>query len=110
MENSKEIKVKIFRFSPLKGDKGGKYETYSVPVVQGMSVLNVLQFISENYDGGLAYYISCRRGNCAGCTIKVNGKPKLACVEIVKGDLTLEPVSQDRVIKDLIVKPTRKED
>jgi len=74
-----------------------------VPVVQGMSVLNVLQFISENYDGGLAYYISCRRGNCAGCTIRVNGKSKLACSEMVTDDLILEPVSKDRVIKDLLI-------
>lgn len=108
MKNGEEIKVTVFRFNPAK-EKEGQNHTYAVSLVKGMSVLNVLQYINENYDGGLAYYISCRRGACAGCTVKVNGKARLACTEIVKGDLTIEPVSKDKVIKDLLMQSTRKE-
>ena len=62
-ESNKEIKVKVFRFNPAR-DKEAKYQAYNVPIVERTSVLNVLQYISEHYDGGLAYYISCRRGAC----------------------------------------------
>ena len=47
-------------------------------------------------------YISCRRGICGGCVMKVNGKSKLACMEIVKGDIILEPINENRVIRDLL--------
>ncbi len=110
MENTREISVKVFRFNPTRGDTEGRYESYTVPILeQGTSVMNVLQYISEHYDGGLAYYASCRRGECAGCTVRVNGKPKLACLEIVEGDLILEPVAKGKVVKDLLTMPTRSE-
>jgi succinate dehydrogenase/fumarate reductase-like Fe-S protein len=56
----------------------------------------------EGNDGGLSHYVSCRRGICGECTVKVNGRPKLACMEMVTGDITLDPISEGRVIKDLI--------
>ena len=111
MEKSREINVRVFRFNPLQGDTEGKYEDYTVPIIEhGMSVLNVLQYISEHHDGGLAYYSSCRRGECAGCAMKVNGKPKLACLEIVNGDIVLEPIAKRQIIKDLLTMPTRKQE
>jgi succinate dehydrogenase/fumarate reductase-like Fe-S protein len=96
----------VFRFNPRQGETEGRFETYAVPIVErGTSVLNVLQYISEHCDGGLAYYASCRRGECAGCSLRVNGKVRLACLEIVDGDLVLEPVARERVVKDLLVTP-----
>jgi len=101
--------VKVYRFNPAK-NKEARYQTYAVPLAGQLSVLNVLQYITEHYDGGLAYYASCRIGKCTGCTVRVNGKSRLACTELVQGDLTLEPVSLDRVIKDLLVKHAGKEE
>jgi succinate dehydrogenase/fumarate reductase-like Fe-S protein len=95
------INVTVLRFSPVEG-KGERYVTYEVPFVPGWSVTNVLNFINENLDGGLSHYVSCRRGICGDCSVRVNGKPKLACMEIVTGDITLEPLSKERVIKDLV--------
>ncbi len=106
MENTREINVKIRRFNPAEGDTQSRYESYTVPIVErGTSVMNVLQYISEHYDGGLAYYISCRRGECAGCTVRVNGRARLACLEIVDSDLVLEPMSSGKVVKDLVTIP-----
>ena len=109
MKENNNIKVKVFRFNPAKG-KEATYQTYSVPFIERMSVLNVLQHINEHFDGGLAYYISCRRGACAGCTVKVNGKARLACTELAEDNMTIEPVSRNRTIKDLLVKPSEKEE
>ena len=101
--------MKVYRFNPAK-DKEVRYQTYVVPLAGQMSVLNVLQYINEHYDGGLAYYASCRIGKCTGCIVRVNGKSRLACTEPVQGDLTLEPVSPKQVIKDLLVKHAGKEE
>lgn len=100
----KTIRIKVFRSNPMQDIPPG-YDTYEIPfrLLEGRSVLQVLQFINENYDGGLAFYGSCRRGVCVDCMIRINGEPKLACLESISGDITLEPLSKDRVIKDLLV-------
>lgn len=100
--NEKRIQVKVYRYDPGK-DPSPRYETYEVPVSTGMSIFNVLQYINENYDGGLAHYCSCRLGVCKGCMVRVNGKPLLACAELAETDMTLEPVNEKKVIKDLVV-------
>lgn len=103
MENMREIQVKIFRFNSRQANTEGRYDSYVVPIVeQGTTVMNVLHYISEHCDSSVAYYSSCRRGVCAGCAVRVNGKPRLACSEIVSGDLVLEPIKKDKIIKDLL--------
>jgi fumarate reductase iron-sulfur subunit len=103
MEETKTIKVKIFRFDPSK-DKTPSYITYNVPIVEGMSVLNVLNYIYENLDSSLSYYYSCRRGSTTCCAVMLNGEAAQPCTTIAKGDVTVEPpVSLGfKVIKDLI--------
>ena len=109
-ERSPTIKARIFRCNPGEGQRAGSYAVFDVPLREKMSVLNVLQYVNEHYDGGLAYYVSCRRGLCSGCGVRVNGKAKLACVELVSGDLTIEPLSEDRVVKDLLVHDSDRND
>ncbi len=98
----KEIRVKVLRKDPPPSNRR-HYQTWSVPWTEGMSVLDVLRFISENYDGGLAYYASCRIGICQGCFARVNGKPVKICTEIVNRDFRVEPLQGFAVIKDLVV-------
>jgi len=57
------IKVKVFRYDPDK-DNAPHYETYEVPYVEGMVVLDVLNYIYENLDGTFAYRWACRAGQC----------------------------------------------
>ena len=52
---TKKIKVKVYRHHPAK-ESSPRYETYEVPITTGMSIYNVLQYINENYDGGLSHY------------------------------------------------------
>jgi succinate dehydrogenase/fumarate reductase-like Fe-S protein len=102
------IKVTVFRFNPYV-DENPHYKVYEVPFIEGSTISTVLLHINEEHDGGLAHYLSCRRGICAGCMVRVNGKTALACTELVRGDVTIEPVNQDQVVKDLVIcseKPT----
>jgi succinate dehydrogenase/fumarate reductase iron-sulfur protein len=100
-----KIKVKCFRFDPSI-EKEPRYQEYEVPVNGEMSVLDVLDYIYENIDASLAYRRNnaCNRGLCGDCILKINGKAKLACQQLAKGDLVIEPISKEKVLRDLVVK------
>jgi len=98
------VHAKVFRYNP-DVDKAPHYETYEVPYVEGMVVLDVLHSIYEKFDGSFAYRWACRAGQCGSCAVIINGKPRVACRTIVeKGKpLTVAPLVQFPVIKDLVV-------
>ena len=78
-------------------------DCFEVPLEEGTSVLNLLEYISRNLDSTLAYYGSCKIGKCMGCTLKINGERGLACTTLVAEDLGLEPDDRYPVIRDLVV-------
>ncbi len=100
-QSARTIRVRIRRSEP--GGTGEHYEEYQVPAEEKMSVFNVVEYIQSSLDPSLAYYASCRIGKCLGCTLKVNGKLRLACTTLVEGDLTLEPDPRYPLIRDLVV-------
>ncbi len=110
-----KINVNVFRFDPSV-DQEHTLKNYTVPWEKGMSVMNVLDYIYQNLDSSIAYYdhAGCSLGVCGRCTGRINGKPGLFCQTEVKGDLTLEPLSTDQVLKDLVsqkaLKPIREEE
>jgi succinate dehydrogenase/fumarate reductase-like Fe-S protein len=98
------INVKVFRFDPSV-DKEPYYESYRVPLDQGMSAMSALDYIYQNLDSTLAYYdhAGCDLGICARCTGKINGKAGLFCQTAIEGDSVLEPTNKTKVLKDLVV-------
>lgn len=74
-------------------------------------VLDILNRIKWDIDGSLSYRRSCRHGICGSCAVKVNQKGVLACKQNVfelidifgTTELTIEPQSIKRAIKDLII-------
>jgi succinate dehydrogenase / fumarate reductase iron-sulfur subunit len=108
-EDRKKAVFKILRYDP-EVDKKPHYETYEVPVDIGMTVLESLYYILENYDGSLAFRSSCRAAVCGSCGMKINGKFGLACrtlVENLKSDkIKVEPLANLPLIKDLVVDMT----
>ena len=78
-------------------------ETFELPDLKGASVSNVLQYINRHIDGSVAYYLSCRRGLCACCVVKINGKIEKACVVLAKDGMVVEPIRSDILIKDTVV-------
>ncbi len=103
--SEKKIQVKVFRFDPS-ADREPYYRSYEVPFEKGMSAMSALDYIYQNLDGTLAYYdhAACDLGICGRCTGIINGKAGLFCQTVIEGDITLEPASRARLIKDLVVK------
>ena len=101
----KIIKVRMFRHDPS-ADKERYYRDYEVPFELGMSAMNALDYIYQNIDDSIAYYdhAGCALGICARCTAKINGKPGLLCQTPVQGDMVIEPLSELKVIRDLVIR------
>jgi len=106
---SQQVTFKIFRFNE-ETDYLPYYNTYTLKVTHEEVVLDILNRIKWDHDGSLSYRRSCRHGICGICSIKINGKAILACksrlfdlIKIFGNDLTIEPLSTKRVIKDLII-------
>ena len=94
----KEITVSIER---RKGPDEKPYmQTYKIPLEKGMSVLNVLDYISHHCDPTLSYEASCRRGLCSVCLVNIDGKVLKACMELAHGDLEIRAGAKNP-LKDL---------
>ena len=102
------ITARVFRLDPSVEEEP-RYQEYQVPFEEGMSAMDVLDYIYQNLDGTLAYYdhAGCALGICARCNCKVNGKAGLFCQVPVVGDLTIDPISPSRVLKDLVCEKKR---
>ena len=107
--SANKISARVFRLDPSV-DKESRYQDYEVPFEEGMSAMDVLDYIYQNLDSTLAYYdhAGCALGICARCTGRVNGKAGLFCQVPVNGDVTLDPISSDRVLKDLVCEKKQK--
>jgi fumarate reductase iron-sulfur subunit len=98
--DQKRINVDIKRSLGIAEGVKSRFEVF---LEEGMSVLNVLEFIAKDLDPTLTFYSSCRIGKCTGCTMRINGHRSLACMTLVDGDLSLEPDERYPVIRDLVV-------
>ena len=97
------IRLKIFRFDPSR-DKKPRFQEYEIEIDEKMSVLGALQYIYYNLDASLSiqgYF--CYRKLCTVCMLRINGKNKLGCRTLVEDNMTIEPVKQYPLIKDLVV-------
>ncbi len=100
---TQNVNITISRFDPSV-DSEPYAQTYAVPIVEGMAVLQVLDYIYEHLDNTLSYYDhgACAQGICKQCTLLVNGKAALMCQTMVTGDTRLEPLPKFKVVKDLV--------
>ncbi|MEL9991873.1 MAG: succinate dehydrogenase iron-sulfur subunit [Thermoproteus sp.] len=98
------LTVRVKRFD----GKKSWWQEYKVDVKsRRVSVLDVLLRIKEEQDPTLAVRYSCRMAICGSCGMVINGVPRLACqtllTEIKDDVITVEPMWNYRVIKDLVV-------
>ena len=107
---SKTITAKVMRVDPSRDEKS-EYQDYIIPLFSGMSAMDILDYIYQNLDGGLAYYdhAACALGVCARCMGKINGKPGLLCQTIVTGDVVLEAFGKGAIVRDLVVERKKSE-
>jgi len=102
---ARQINFHISRYNP-QNDPAPYVQTYTIPVREGMTVLDGLHYIKENLDATLAWRYSCRMGVCGSCGMLLNGKPTLACntqiLHIATTDLAVGPLPNFDIVRDLV--------
>jgi succinate dehydrogenase/fumarate reductase iron-sulfur protein len=96
------VRVRVLRFDADDADKSG-FEDFVVPYDTSMRVLDALNYIAEHFATDLAYRWLCGSKMCGTCAIRMNGREVLACWESVEPDMTIEPLRNLPVIRDLVV-------
>ena len=96
------VKAKIFRYDPSK-DTEPRYETFEVPYIKWMRVLDVLNYVSEDLEVPMAHRWFCGVKKCGTCAVRVNGREVLSCWEAAEPEMTIEPLRHLPVIRDLVV-------
>jgi len=88
-----------------RSEGGGRadLQEFQVPYRKRMRVLDALNFIAENQAGDLAYRWFCGSKMCGTCAVRMNGREVLACWEAVEPDMTIEPLRNLPVVRDLVV-------
>jgi fumarate reductase (CoM/CoB) subunit B len=81
----------------------GRLAEFRVPYRKWMRVLDALNWIAENDAPHLAYRWFCGSKMCGTCAVRMNGREVLACWEAVEPEMTIEPLRNMPVIRDLVV-------
>ncbi len=68
-----------------------------------MRVLDALNYVAEHFAEDLAYRWFCGSKMCGTCAVRMNGREVLACWESVEPNMTLEPLRNLPVVRDLVV-------
>lgn len=101
-----EVTLRIQRFDPS-AEERPHFEAYSVPLKEGMTVLDALIYAKDRLDHGIALRFSCRMASCGSCGMKINGRPRLACetqVGALGGStVTAQPMDNFPIVRDLVV-------
>jgi len=79
------------------------YQDFLVPYQPAMRVLDALNWVAENAACDLAYRWFCGSKMCGTCAVRMNGREVLACWEAVEPRMTIEPLRNLPVIRDLVV-------
>jgi succinate dehydrogenase / fumarate reductase iron-sulfur subunit/fumarate reductase iron-sulfur subunit len=98
--NQATIEVSVARSDP------GAPGTFTIDRSGVRVVLDLLAAIQEHDDPSLGFRYSCRIAACGTCTVRVDGRPVLACQTIVEPgwrSIRIEPLGGLPVVRDLIV-------
>lgn len=95
------VQVRIFRFNPAV-DAQPRYDTFRVPHTPLMRIIDVLDYVHETLEVDIGYRWLCTSKKCGSCAVKVNGSPALACWDAATEDMTIEPLGNLPVIRDLV--------
>src|SRR5207302_6866965 len=97
-----EAVLKIFR-----GDAtSGAFRDYTVPLDEGMVVLDAVHWVQAHQASDLACRWNCKAGRCGSCSAEVDGKPRLMCLTRMDhfppgAPAALAPMESSPGLKDL---------
>jgi succinate dehydrogenase / fumarate reductase, iron-sulfur subunit len=100
------VTVSVYRGSSADGSDG-KMVNYTVPVQEGMVVLDAIHHIQGYDDPSLAVRWNCKAAKCGSCSAEVNGKPRLMCKTRLddfdpNDTIVVTPLKTFPLIKDLV--------
>lgn len=98
----KTFNTRIYRYDP-ESSQPPRYDEHQVVGTNVSRILDVLRSIYEGPSGDLAFQYACRIGRCGTCSVRVNGKPVLACQERAVNNMVIEPLAPFPVLRDLVV-------
>jgi succinate dehydrogenase / fumarate reductase iron-sulfur subunit len=102
--------IRIRRFDPETGQPPF-WADYEVDLDGHRSVLDGILDARDREDGSIGIRCSCQAAICGSCGVRINGQAKLACntklsdaqARADDGAITVEPMGNMPVLKDLIV-------
>ena len=100
------MRLTVQRFDP-DHDVNAHDQSWEVPEVEGMTILDALNWVRENQDPTLAFRFACRTANsCKTCTASINGKSTYTCTYPSRGEVAVAPLPGKVVLRDLAVEST----
>ena len=69
----------------------------------GISVSAALQYLQREVDPALGYALSCRRGLCNICAMKIDGEVVTACTTPMHDGILVEPARDSLALRDTVV-------
>lgn len=103
-----QANLRVRRYDP-ELDEASHFQEYQIEVPGHFTVLDALIQVREEDDPSLALRCSCRASICGSCAMTVNDTPRLVCktkLTDVSPDgetVVVEPMNNQRVVKDLVV-------
>jgi succinate dehydrogenase / fumarate reductase iron-sulfur subunit len=109
MEATYEITLKIHRYDPEQNRSW--IQDYQLKAGRILRFVDLFRKINGEQDPTLTWNSSCEHGQCGACSVKINGKPLLACELLVENAVeyfqttlfTVEPIDVAPVVRDLVV-------
>lgn len=109
MSSTHNLTLKILRKDPESAQP--EFQTYTVQAGPILRFVDLLRLINDEQDPTLTWNSSCEHGQCGTCSMKINGRPMLACDLLVENAIklfntttfTLEPLEVAPVLRDLVV-------
>jgi len=104
-----QITLKIQRYDPE--EKRSWVQAYDLEAGRILRFVDLFRKINDEQDPTMAWNSSCEHGQCGTCSVKVNGKPLLACELLVENAVqyfktstfTIEPLSVAPAVRDLVM-------
>lgn len=109
MPNNYSLTLTIRRFDPAASRRW--LQTYRLEAGPILRFVDLFRRINIEQDATLAWASSCEHAQCGSCSVKVNGRPLLACELLVENAVNLfgtsefliEPVTVAPLVRDLVV-------
>ena len=105
-----QVTLKVKRYDPeLPENQRDYYQEYDLDISENSTVLDCLIDIREYQDETLSLRCSCRGAICGSCAMRVNGNAALGCKTKItsvldsNNSITVGPMGNHEVVKDLVV-------